>query len=42
MAALGVAALFVLHGRWGIGLSILLGGAGLLCGVRWLARVLGT
>ena len=41
LAALGVATLFVLHGHWGVGLSILAGGAGCLLGARWLARVLG-
>jgi hypothetical protein len=42
LAALGLAALFVLHGRWGIGLAILAGGAGLLLGMRWLVRALGA
>ncbi len=42
LAALGVAALLVLHGRWGMGLTILLGGAGILLAVRWLVRVLGA
>ncbi len=42
LAALGVAVLLVLHGRWGMGLAILVGGGGLLLGVRWLVRVLGA
>ncbi|MBI2002069.1 MAG: hypothetical protein HYT85_10210 [candidate division NC10 bacterium] len=41
LATLGLATLLVLHGRWGVGLSILAGGAGFLLGARWLARVLG-
>jgi len=41
LAVLGLAALFVFHGRWGVGLLILAGGAGFLLGARWLARVLG-
>jgi hypothetical protein len=40
LAALGLAVLFAVHGRWGVGLSILAGGAGFLFGVRWLARAL--
>lgn len=42
LAGLGLALLFALHGRWGIGVSILAVGAGLLLGVRWLVRVLGA
>lgn len=42
LAALGLAVLFAVHGRWGIGLSILAGGAAFLFGVRWVARALGT
>ena len=41
-AALGLAVLFAVHGRWGVGLSILAGGAVFLFGVRWLTRSLGT
>jgi hypothetical protein len=42
LAALGLALLFTVHGRWGIGLSILAGGGAFLLGVRWMARALGT
>jgi len=42
LAALGLAVLFAIHGRWGVGLSILAGGAAFLFGVRWVARALGT
>lgn len=42
LAALGLAGLFAVHGRWGVALSILGGGAAFLLGVRWLARALGT
>ena len=42
LAALGLAVLFAVHGRWGVGLSILAGGAGLLLGMRWLVRALGA
>jgi hypothetical protein len=42
LAVLGLAVLFAVHGRWGLGLSILAGGAALLCGVRWLTRALGA
>ncbi len=42
LAALGLATLFILHGRWGIGLAILAASAGLLLGMRWLVRVLGA
>jgi hypothetical protein len=41
LAALGLALLFALHGRWGLGLSIVAAGAGVILGVRWLVRVLG-
>ena len=41
LAALGLAVLFAIHGRWGVGLSILAGGAAFLFGVRWVARALG-
>ena len=41
LAALGLAVLFAVHGRWGVGLSILAGGAVFLFGVRWLTRSLG-
>lgn len=40
LGALALATLFVLHGRWGIGLAILAAAVGLLLGVRWLVRVL--
>ncbi len=42
LGALGLATLFILHGRCGIGLAILTAAAGLLLGMRWLARVLGA
>lgn len=41
LAALGLAVLFAVHGRWGVALSILAGGAAFLLGVRWLTRALG-
>ncbi len=40
LGALALVTLFVLHGRWGIGLAILASAVGLLLGVRWLVRVL--
>lgn len=40
LGALAVSALFVLHGRWGVGLAILGIGAGVLLGVHWLVRTL--
>jgi hypothetical protein len=40
-AALGLALLFAVHGRWGVGLSILAGGVAFLFGVRCLSRALG-
>ncbi len=42
LGALGLATLFILHGRWGIGLAILAAATGLLLGMRWLVRVLGA
>ncbi len=42
LATLGLAVLFAVHGRWGVTLSILAGGAAFLLGVRWLSRALGT
>lgn len=42
LGAVGLAALLALHGRWGIGLSIVAGGVGLLLGLRRLVRVLGA
>jgi hypothetical protein len=42
LAALGLAVLFAVHGRWGVGLSVLVGGGAFVFGVRWLARALGT
>lgn len=42
LAALGLAVLFLLHGRWSIGLTILAGGLGVILGVRWLVRILGA
>ena len=41
LAALGLAVLFAVHGRWGVGLWILAGGAAFLFGVRWVTRALG-
>jgi len=40
LGALALATLFVLHGRWDIGLAILASAVGLILGVRWLVRVL--
>lgn len=42
LGALAVAAIFVLHGSWGVGLAILGVGAGLFLGVHWLVRTLGA
>ena len=41
VAALGLALLFAVHGRWGVGLSILAGGVVFLFEVRYLSRALG-
>ena len=41
VATLGLALLFAVHGRWGVGLSILAGGVAFLFGVRYLGRALG-
>ena len=41
VAALGLALLVAVHGRWGVGLSILAGGVAFLFGVWYLSRALG-